>query len=222
MLLAKNWIEGYPSIIMEVRVLKNLSEPSEEERVQKLVSRVRNGDRNAFDQIFELYHRKIFNLALRLLGDFDEASDQTQEIFVKLYQKIDQFQGRSKFFTWFYTLALNSCRNRLASTKSRRTRETPFPEDEHSRERMEIKNQDDSSKPDNIAEVRERASEVHEVLGRLDETFRVILVLRDIQGLSYEEISQVLQLSLGTVKSRISRAREMLRKEWVEFTGRRS
>lgn len=218
MILAQKAEAGYPALEMVVNILKKKEDLQGEEQVLRWVEQVKQGDRKAFDQIFHLYNRKIFNLALRILGDYDEAADQTQEIFVKLYQKIDQFQGRSKFFTWFYTMALNSCRNQLASSKNRRRMQQSMPEEEHQRDHLEKQVENQGNRPEEQTERKERSREVHMVLGRLDEPFREILIFRDLQGLSYDEIAEILQLSLGTVKSRISRAREMLRKEWIHFT----
>lgn len=207
----------YPDFLMILNLWKKKSVSAEEAQVLELVRELKEGDRGAFDEIFRIYHRRIFNLAFRMLGDYEEAADQTQEIFVKLFSKINQFQGRSKFYTWFYTLALNSCRNHLVSGK-RRNHE-PLPEEDLQSGALENGIKDNPETPESQTEKKERSMEIRKVMERLPSSSREVLILRDIQGFSYEEIGDMLELAPGTVKSRISRAREMLRREWISCFG---
>ena len=167
----------------------------------------------AFDELVRTFQGPIFNLAFRMVNNREDADDLTQEVFVKVYRAIQSFRGESKFSTWLYALAANACRSRL-----RRLRRIAF---------FEFRSLNAAADPRDGAGVPEPAdpgdpppkalerNEVQEVIGRavaeLPEEFRTVVVMRDMQGLSYEDIAAALRCSGGTVKSRLARGRERLR-----------
>ena len=177
---------------------------------QELVTRARAGDRQAFEQLVLDNQNRIYSLAVRLTGDREEAFDLAQEAFVKAWQGLPAFQGESSFATWIYRLATNVCIDYLRKQKRRRQVESEVSLDDD--EAAWTEPADWSQDPQRQLE----RSELGRALGRglksLPEQQRQILVLRELSGLSYQEIAQKLDLDLGTVKSRIARARLALRK----------
>ncbi len=185
--------------------------PSEQERALELVSLLKQGKEKAFDALFQMYQRRIFNLSLRMLGDHEEASDLTQEVFVKLYRAIHQFREQSSFYTWLYRIAINTCKNRLEKTRRKSKFETPF---DHELEASQGTTQ--TASPDSPLDTVERLETreaILEALSKLPDKAKSIIVLRDFQNLNYEEISEILECTTGTVKSRLSRARAQLREK---------
>ncbi len=181
-----------------------------EERVRTWVRRAQAGDSQAFDNLVREFQRPIFNLAFRMVNHREDAADLTQDIFVKLHRVIGQFRGESAFGTWFYTVAVNVCRSgrrrlgRIANFESVRLDETRPDEDS---ERPPLEVVDPSDLPGKTLERKEAGQRVREMVAQLPEDLKAILVLRDLQGMAYEEIAEVLGCNLGTVKSRLFRAR---------------
>lgn len=174
--------------------------PMDEKELIRL-SQAGNGE--AFGQLVERYKTKVFSLAYGLTRDRVEADDLAQEIFIKAYFVLPKFKFRSEFGTWLYRVAINHIKDYLRKSKSLR-RNVPL-------EKIpEIMMTADNRKPDEEKEDMKRRLLVRRALEQLPEKYRVILMLRDIQGLPYEEISQVLRLSPGTVDSRLFRARKRL------------
>jgi RNA polymerase sigma-70 factor (ECF subfamily) len=173
---------------------------------EKLMLRVGQGDRRAFDEIVRRYNSRMINLAYQITGDRDLAEDIGQETFLRAYRSASRYREISKFSTWLYTIAINLCRNELRRRKFRMFSLEGMAEREES-DRLRIDIADESMKPDVDLERKEIGRLVRGAIARLPEKFRTALVLRDIQGLSYEEIGDVLGLAEGTVKSRINRAR---------------
>lgn len=169
----------------------------------ELAERHRWGDEAAFDEVYREYGVMVYNLALRLAGDPEEAADLTQEVFVRVFRHLGRFRGGSSLKTWVYRVALNHCRSRLG-------RRPPSPG------RL-----DDGDAPGRLADPRRGPEEralagdagrrVTAALAGLPAPFREAVVLRDLEGLSYREIAEVLRLRIGTVRSRIARGREQLR-----------
>lgn len=176
----------------------------------ELIERHRHGDPAAFDEIFARYERMVFNLALRLSGDRERAADLSQEIFLRIYRHAARFRGRSTLKTWIYRVSVNCCRSRLARRRLP-TLTLPDPQvDPVDRLR------DHRAGPERRAIARDRVRLLHEALGELPRSYREAVVLRDIEELSYNEIATVLGVRLGTVRSRIARGRERLRKRLEE------
>jgi RNA polymerase sigma-70 factor (ECF subfamily) len=176
-----------------------------------LISRAKRGDVDAFEQLFEGYHKKVYNIALRMIGNHDDACELAQEVFIRVYKSIGGFKEESQLSTWIYRITSNVCLDELRRRKNRKI----VSIDEDIRfEDSELKRQleDDKPTPDIIAERNETREAIKEAILRLPEHHRIMIILRDIQGLSYDHIAKSLQTPEGTVKSRINRARQALKK----------
>jgi len=181
----------------------------EDKRVEDLVRRAQGGDIAAFEALVDAFSRPMFNLACRMTGNREDAADLAQEIFVKLHRSIGKFRWKSRFSTWFYALAANTCRSGLRRLRRVSAREVVRLDgnEETGRGHGRREPVDPGGGPrENLAgtEVMER---VEAAIGSLNADFRMVIVLRDLQGMTYEEIGQVLGCSIGTVKSRLARAR---------------
>jgi len=173
---------------------------------QELISRSRSGDIQAFNDLVELYQRQVYNLALRMLGSAETAEDATQDTFVSAYRAIAGFRGGS-FKAWILRIAANSCRDKMRVSR----RASIVSLDNLMEEVGDFIADNKTESPEDYAQRRELGRLLDGSLARLPEDQRLVVVLSDIQGLTYEEIAQVIGISLGTVKSRLSRARLRLR-----------
>jgi len=171
-----------------------------------LAERHRYGDPEAFSEIYRTYEDMVFNLSLRLSGDPDRAADLTQEVFLRVYRHLEGFRGRSSLKTWIYRVAVNHCRSRL---RRRVFRLEPFERTTDDRDPM-AEVADSRRDPEELALAGDAERIVQRALGELPRSFREAVVLRDIEGLSYEEIAEVLGVRIGTVRSRIARGRRRL------------
>ncbi|HVO13261.1 MAG TPA: sigma-70 family RNA polymerase sigma factor [Vicinamibacteria bacterium] len=177
-------------------------------RDRELVARCREGDTAAFARLVSLHERMVFNLAARLLGDAEEARDVAQEVFLQVYRRLGRFEGRSSLKTWIYRIVVNQCHNRRRFWhRHGRDREDPLDE------RLAAPRAPGRRPPGPYEEAcaQERARTVQQALLRLPFPQRSVLVLREVEGLSCEEVAAALGIPDGTVKSRLSRAREALR-----------
>jgi RNA polymerase sigma-70 factor, ECF subfamily len=178
----------------------------------RLVARAREGDVRAFEALVRRYERWVFTLALRMVGERAEAEDIAQEVFLKAYRGLAGFRGDSRFSTWLYAIASRHCLTVLSARARAGARRDWFggrgnaaggdPPDDGV-ERVA----DDAPRADQLLERRDLASLVQTELTKLPEDHRLILILRDIQGMAYTDIAQALQIELGTVRSRLHRAR---------------
>jgi len=184
-----------------------------------LVARCKAGDRLAFDELIATHQERVFNIAYRLLGNYDEALDLTQEVFLNCFRKIGTFKGDSSLSTWLYRITVNMVKNRWKYQQSRgldKAQSLDNPENvEEGQPKPEFASAQPS--PSEIASHHEFAARIEEHLQQLPEEFREVLVLRYLEDLSYEEIAGILRVSLGTVKSRIHRARNELRKLMKDY-----
>lgn len=177
---------------------------------QDLVARARAGDQEAFAHLVEENQNRVYSLALRLVGDREEAADLAQEAFLKAWQGLKSFQGESSFATWIYRLTTNVCIDYLRRQKRRQGVETAVSLDDEDSGWAEPA--DWGQDPQRRLEQSERGRALARAMEQLPDHQRRALVLREISGLSYQEIAQSMDLDLGTVKSRIARARLALRK----------
>ena len=168
------------------------------------------GDTEAFERLVRTYENKIYHLALRMCGSADEAADIAQEAFLAAWRGLPSFRGEAGFATWLYRLTSNAAIDYLRRQKKQRG-DMSLDDEE-----LGLDAVDSGPSPQETAEGSELRSAVAAGLNQLSEGHRQVLVLREIQGLSYEEIASVLELDIGTVKSRISRARSSLRKILLE------
>ncbi len=185
------------------------------ERAERhLIERLKARDEAAFSEIVRLYEGRIFRLVYRMLGHNEEAKDLTLEIFVTVFKAIDSFREESKFSTWLYRVATNHCKNRIKHLARR-----------HARGTMSVEEMGDNvapaagarpmsgslDRPDELVEAMETERLVQQAIAALDDEHRELVVLRDIEGLSYDEIAQITGLPDGTLKSRLHRARLALK-----------
>ncbi|HJB57769.1 MAG TPA: sigma-70 family RNA polymerase sigma factor [Candidatus Flavonifractor intestinipullorum] len=180
----------------------------------ELVQRARQGDEGAFAALVEQNQSRIFNLALRMTGNPDDAAELAQEALINAWKGLSKFQGGSSFATWLYRLTSNACIDFLRREKRRSGLSMTVSLDEDEEERQ-VELPDLRYSPEVEAERRELRAAIREGLETLSEEHRKVLVLRELDGLSYAQIGQILGLEEGTVKSRIARARVALRKYLV-------
>jgi len=182
---------------------------SEREADAKLVARVQQGDKKAFDLLVLKYQRKIQRLLSRVLRDQSDIDDVMQEAFIKAYRALPQFRGDSAFYTWLYRIAINTARNWMA-TQSRRPSSPGLNQSVDGETFDEIDNLTDNNTPESVLASHEIANTVNAVIDQLPAELRTAIVLREIDGLSYEEIAETMDCPIGTVRSRIFRAREAI------------
>jgi RNA polymerase sigma-70 factor (ECF subfamily) len=180
----------------------------------ELVRRARNRDPEAFQTLVLRYQDRVFNTAYRLMGDRALAEDIAQEAFFRAYESLKKFKEQASFSTWLYRITLNACTSawRRAGAQ-KRAGEVPLPGQGGEGGGSRWEPADSSPDPAEDSVRRERILLIQKAIGGLDEEFRVALVLRDIEGLSYEEISEIIQHPVGTVRSRIHRARTELKEK---------
>lgn len=175
----------------------------------ELVARVQKGDKRAFDLLVLKYQRKIMRLLARMLNNQAEIEDIAQETFIKAYRALPQFRGESAFYTWLYRIAINTARNWLSSNQ----RKMLVPDTFETKEGETFSQSDnliDIDTPESRMVSSEIAQTVNKAIEDLPEDLRMAIVLREIEGLSYEEIAQAMECPIGTVRSRIFRAREAI------------
>jgi len=177
-----------------------------------LIRRVQQGDGVAFDRLVELHAPRVYNLAYRMLGNAEDAQDVAQEAFLRIYDALPKFRGEASFTTWMYRIVTNVCHDEL----SRRRRRPPAltelePEDGEAAAPDEQLTTGETAEDSMLR--RERTRALHEAIAALPPPFRAVLVLYDLQGFSYDEIAEMLRVNLGTVKSRLNRARNLLREK---------
>lgn len=170
-----------------------------------LAMRHRYGDEEAFEEVYSRFAKMVFNLAYRMSGKADEAEDLSQEVFLRIYRHLGRFNGRSALKTWIYRVTLNHCRSKLGR---RRYPTQPLAEENDGEGARLV---DENRSPEEKALARDTGRQVSRALRQVKPVFREAVVLRDLQGLSYDEIAEVLKVRIGTVRSRIARGRERLR-----------
>lgn len=177
----------------------------------ELVRRVQNGDKKAFDILVRRYQHKIVPLITRYLKDPSEAQDVAQESFVKAYRALPNFRGDSAFYTWLYRIAINTAKNHLVS---RARRSSDYDIDVETAEQYGISERlMDHSTPEHLLLSDEIADTVRQVIEGLPDELRTAITLREFDGMSYEDIAQTMSCPVGTVRSRIFRAREAIDKK---------
>jgi RNA polymerase sigma-70 factor (ECF subfamily) len=177
-----------------------------------LVDRVKQGDVRAFEMLVVKYQRRIERLIGRMVRDVDLVPDIAQETFIRAYRAIPQFRGESAFYTWLYRIAVNTAKKTLGELKrdllvTESARSNPDDEDETSRTENELT---DGETPESLLASKEVAEAVNSAIAALSEDLRQAITLREIEGLSYEEIADLMGCPIGTVRSRIFRAREAI------------
>jgi RNA polymerase sigma-70 factor (ECF subfamily) len=174
----------------------------------RFLDRLRAGDAPAFEELVMTYQHRVFGVALRMLGNRAEAEEVAQEAFVRAHRALREFRGDAKLSTWLYAITSRLCLNRLASGERRLVRQG---------EDALLRLSDAGPRPDAALERRELETALGRAIAELPEDRRIVVVLRDLEGLSYEEIAEVLELELGTVRSRLHRARADLKEKLERF-----
>jgi RNA polymerase sigma-70 factor, ECF subfamily len=181
---------------------------------KKLIEKAKNGNSDAFGQLIYQYEQKIYAIAFKVFKNEADAFDVAQEICIKLYQKLDQFRFESAFSTWLYRIATNTAIDEYRRQKRKQTHESSYDEPiDSENESMAIQIQDTSDTPEEAYLRKEKIKYVWDALQELTNDHKEIIILKDIEQKSYEEIGIQLSLSIGTVKSRLARARSSLKKE---------
>lgn len=173
---------------------------------RRLLQKAQEGDRKAFEALVALHSRGVYNLALGYTGRHHDAEEIAQTVFVKVWKALPQFRGASAFSTWLYRLTLNACTDHYRRERKRRG-DLSLDDPDLSPIR------DAAPSPEEIVIQREEEAILRKALAELPEQHRVILILREMDGLDYQEIAQVLEIQVGTVKSRLARARRALREK---------
>ena len=173
-----------------------------------LVKKIQAGERDSFEPLVFAYEQKIYTLCYKMLGNAEDAQDATQESFLKAYRSLTDFRGDSRFSTWIFRIAANTCNDFLR--KRNKVKTVSLYEQQDDGEEMELPLPDEGNSPEELLERKLTRESVYQGLQTLSEEQRTILLLREIQGMSYEEIADVLHLDSGTVRSRIHRARKKL------------
>jgi RNA polymerase sigma-70 factor (ECF subfamily) len=176
-----------------------------------LIEKSQNGDMESFEKLIKEYQKGAYNIAYRMLGNIEDAKDASQESIIKIYRSIDGFKMKSSFKTWFYRIVTNTCldyrRKRSRNNVLYIDNELNTEEGSYSREV-----EDTSDGPEEILLKNENTETLQRCIASMPEKYRMAIILRDIRGFSYSEMGQIMELPEGTVKSRISRARIMLKK----------
>ena len=184
---------------------------------KELMFKFQNGDELAYNELVNRYKNKLLNFIYRYFGSKDDAEDILQETFIKLYYKKDYYKPISEFSTWIYTIAANLSKTELRKRKRRKT--TQLSEMGVEDKEFDIRYEDDTDVEINTVY---NEKEINKAIQDLDTPFRTAFILRDIQELSYEEISKITEVPLGTIKSRINRARLQLQDKLKEIYKNRS
>jgi RNA polymerase sigma-70 factor (ECF subfamily) len=194
---------------------------SDREVDQQLVERAQRGDKKAFELLVGKYQRKLARLLSRFIRDAAEVEDVTQEAFIKAYRALPTFRGDSAFYTWLYRIGINTAKNYLVAMGRRAPTTTEIDSEEA--EGFENGNQlRDLNTPENEMATRQIADTVNQTLGELPEELRTAITLREIEGLSYEDIANIMNCPIGTVRSRIFRAREAIAAKLRPMLGTRN
>ena len=178
----------------------------------ELIKRSKNGDVDAFERLISPYQKKILNFAYRMLASREDAEDAAQEVFVKAYKALGSFDAESGFSTWLYKIASNTCLDELRRRKRRGDDKSISINRESEDGEYELPLHDETNSPYLSAQKKEAHKALASAIEQLGEEHRAVVVMRDINGLSYEEIARITDSAVGTVKSRLCRARLILRK----------
>jgi len=193
---------------------------SDREVDQQLVERAQRGDKRAFDLLVSKYQRKLARLLSRFIRDSIEVEDVTQEVFIKAYRALPTFRGDSAFYTWLYRIGINTAKNYLVAMGRRAPTTTNIDSEEA--EGFEDGDQlRDLNTPEDELASKQVAETVNQTLGELPEELRTAITLREIEGLSYDDIANIMNCPIGTVRSRIFRAREAIAEKLRPLLGTR-
>jgi RNA polymerase sigma-70 factor, ECF subfamily len=180
-----------------------------------LVTQFRAGDMRAFDMLLERYENRMFNFIYRMLGDYQNAQEVTQEVFLRAFRYLGNFRGESKFSTWLFTIASSTCKNAIAYYHIREKYQHKAPRDTDTQQELDPLQivPDYTSAPERHLDRAATSELLVQALNELPDNYRKVIVLKDVNDFSYEDIGGILGIPAGTVKSRLSRARLLLREK---------
>jgi RNA polymerase sigma-70 factor (ECF subfamily) len=190
-----------------------LASPIEQDDLQ-LVTASKNGDQDAFSLLVQRYQRRVFNLVFRMVQEYEEANEITQDAFLAAWQGLGSFRGEARFSTWLYRIAYNCALKSLDQQKRERALQTALQAEQFL---------EDDQDPQNVNRIEAMESQqlVQEQLSQLPAKYRVVLTLRHLQEMSYEEMAEVLTMPVGTIKTHLFRARNLLKERLLAFENRR-
>lgn len=178
-----------------------------------LIKRCQDGDIDAFEELITVHKQKVYNIAFKMLNNEEDAMDVSQETLIKVYKSIKNFNQRSSFSTWIYKVCVNTCLDFLR--KNKKSDKVYYIEEFKDKNESNVNNQIMSSNydtPEEALDKKIKIQVINDAINKLTPDFKTMIILRDVQGFSYDEISNITNTSLGTVKSRIKRARDNLKK----------
>lgn len=189
----------------------NSSDPMASDSISdaEYVRRLQRGETEAFEMLVRRHEKTIFNLVYRMLGDYDEAAEISQEVFLSAYRAVGQFRGDANFSTWLYRIALNHTSTRRKSLSRRQQRNVAIEDTEPAR--------DPQPGPAESMEKKEIREHVQHALNSLEPDDATVILLRDLQDIPYEEVARLLEIPVGTVKSRLHRARQALKSQLSSY-----
>ncbi len=175
-----------------------------------LINKAKQGNITAFEKLITSYEKVVYNISYRMFNNEEDAKDISQEVFIKFYKNLDKFDGTSKVSTWLYRITVNTC---IDEMRKRKGKETSSIDEVISMDEGDLKKQyqNDSKTPEEKLISKEDIDDLKKAIDSLSQNHKTLIVLRDIQGLSYSEIAEITDCSLGTVKSRLARARVQLK-----------
>lgn len=174
---------------------------------EKLIQQFKHGNKNSFEEIVNIYYQKVYSTCYRYLGHTEEAADACQDVFLKIYLNLEKFRKGSSLSTWIYQITSNTCRDLLRKKK----------DNLKSLDKYDYQIKDQSVLPEKQTILNENQQALQKIINQLSLNYKEVLILRDFEGLNYEEIASTLNISMGTVKSRLSRARSFLREEFKKY-----
>lgn len=181
----------------------------------QLAADLRTGSVEAFNYLISLYHQPLYRFVSRLIADRDDASDILQDVFLKVFRSAAHFEGKSSLKTWLYQIALHEASNHRRWWYRHKRRESSLEEDDAIHGTWAQRLPDQRESPLALALRKEQRAQLQGAMRQVPEPFHAVLVLREVEGFSYEEIAEIARVRVGTVKSRLVRAREMLRQGWL-------
>ena len=184
-----------------------------EKTESELIKKAKAGDQGSFEALILSCKEKAYNIALRYMNNEEDALDVMQESFLKIFRHLSKFNEQSRFDTWVYRIVVNVCNDMLR--KNKKTNQITTVHKNENDEEITFDIADNSSEPDKLLEKKEESSYILRCLNKLNNDHREVLILRDIKGFSYDEISEILECSVGTVKSKISRARQKFKETYT-------
>lgn len=220
-LVVRRGLRGFHSVGRRA-ITRKLVVNSDEQAEARFIERLRQRDERAFNELVELHQVRVYLLVFRMLGRRDEAEDMAQEVFVQVFKAIDSFRGEAKLSTWLYRIAVNLCKNRAQYLKRRKSKAQDEFEPAAERRTMHEAGgvtSGEMARPDQMVQGFQLEVIVKQCIAELDEDYREVLLLRDVEDLTYEEIMAITGLAEGTVKSRIHRGRTALKQKVARRMG---